>query len=130
MRIDWIRVLLGGLLAELCVFAVVFPVRSLFGQQAFLVSILIASAVMPFVFAHWVGRHIESAFVLNGTLVGVVAALFYLVLAWGQPQPLLYKIAHGLKLVGGVAGGLLASHRASQSSPSSKLNHAPVEPKP
>jgi hypothetical protein len=32
-------------------------------------------------------------------------------LAWGQPQPLLYKIAHGLKLVGGMAGGIVASRR-------------------
>jgi len=130
MRIHWVRVLLGGLLAELCVFAVVFPVRSLFGQHAFLASILIASAIMPFIFAQWVGRHIESAFVLNGTLVGVVAALFYLALAWGQPQPLLYKLAHGLKLVGGAAGGILASHRASRSSPSGKLERARIEPKP
>jgi len=43
--------------------------------------------------------------------VGVVAALFYLAIAWGQPQPLLYKVAHGLKIVGGAAGGLMASRR-------------------
>ena len=87
-------------MAELLVFAIVFPVRYLFGQRAFLVSILIASAVLPFLFAVWVGRHIDSRFVLHGALVGVVAALIYLGLAWGQPQPLLYKIAHGLKLGG------------------------------
>ena len=103
--------MVGGFLAELLVFAVVFPARYLFGQRAFLASILIASAVLPFLFAVWVGRHIESRFVLHGALVGVVAALFYLALAWGQPQPLLYKIAHGLKLVGGAVGGLLASRR-------------------
>jgi hypothetical protein len=34
-------------------------------------------------------------------------------LAWGQPQPLLYKIAHGLKIVGGMAGGVVASRRRS-----------------
>jgi len=43
--------------------------------------------------------------------VGVVAALFYLAIAWGQPQPLLYKIAHGLKIAGGAAGGVVASRR-------------------
>jgi hypothetical protein len=98
-------------LAELCVFAIVFPARSLLGQQAFLASILIASAAMPFLFALWVSRRIESRFVLHGTLVGIVAALFYLALAWGQPQPLLYKVAHGLKVVGGAAGGFVASRR-------------------
>jgi hypothetical protein len=101
--------LIGGLLAESCVFAIVFPVLYLFGQQAFLASILIASAVMPFLFAVWVGRRIESRFVVHGALVGLVAALIYTGLAWGQPQPLLYKISHGLKVVGGMAGGIVAS---------------------
>lgn len=110
-QIHWGRVVVGGFLAELMVFAIVFPTRYLFGQRAFLASILIASAVMPFLFAVWVGRHVESRFVIHGALVGVVAALIYLGLAWGQPQPLSYKIAHGLKLVGGVAGGVVASRR-------------------
>ncbi len=47
----WGRVLVGGFMAELLVFAIVFPVLYLFGQRAFLASILIASAVMPFIFA-------------------------------------------------------------------------------
>ncbi len=110
-RLRWRRVLVGGFLAELLVFAVVFPVLYLFGQQAFLASILIASAVMPFIFAVWVGRRIESRFVLHGALVGLVAAVIYIGLAWGQPQPLLYKIAHGLKVIGGAAGGVVASRR-------------------
>ena len=110
-QIHWGRILLGGFLAELLVFAIVFPTRYLFGQQAFLVSILIASALMPFLFAVWVGRRIDSRFVLHGVLVGLVAALIYMGLAWGRPQPLLYKIAHGLKLVGGAAGGIVASRR-------------------
>jgi hypothetical protein len=63
-------------------------------------------------FALWVCRRADVHFVLHGLLVGVVAALFYLVVAWGQPEPLLYKIAHGLKLVGGVLGGMLAKRLA------------------
>ena len=110
-RLRWRRVLVGGFLAELLVFAIVFPVLYLFGRQAFLASILIASAVMPFIFAVWVGRRIESRFVLHGALVGLVAAVIYMGLAWGQPQPLLYKIAHGLKVIGGAAGGVVALRR-------------------
>ena len=110
-RIHWVRACVGGLLAELTAFAIVFPARSLFGQRAFLASILLASALMPFVFAVWVCRRVESRFALHGALVGVVAVLFYLGLAWGQPQPLLYRIAHGLKVVGGAAGGVVASRR-------------------
>ena len=103
--------MIGGFLAELLVFAIVFPVLYFFGQQAFLASILIASFVMPLILAIWVGKRITSRFVLHGALVGLVAALIYMVIAWGQPQPLLYKIAHGLKVVGGAAGGLMASRR-------------------
>jgi hypothetical protein len=120
----WGRVIVGGFCAELAVFAIVFPVQYLFGQQAFLASILVASAAMPFVFAIWVGRRAESHFVLHGFLVGVVAALFYLILAWGQPEPLLYKIAHGLKLVGGLLGGIVAARRAAgQRAMQSKTMH-------
>jgi Na+(H+)/acetate symporter ActP len=111
------RVVVGGFLAEALVFAIVFPVLYLFGQRAFLASILIASAVMPFIFAIWVGRRIESGFVLHGGLVGLVAALIYMGLAWGQPQPRLYKIAHGLKVVGGMAGGVVASRRKTAGRP-------------
>jgi putative membrane protein (TIGR04086 family) len=104
-------------MAELVVFAVVFPTLYLFGQQAFLASILIASAVSPFIFAIWVGRRVQSRFVLHGGLVGVVAALIYIGLSWGQPQPLLYHISHVFKIAGGAAGGIAASRRQAASTP-------------
>ena len=109
MSLHWGRILAGGFLAELMVFAIVFPVLYAFGQTAFLASILIASAAMPFVFAMWVGRRLQSRFLLHGALVGVVAFLIYTGLAWGQTQPLLYKVAHVLKVFGGAAGGFVAS---------------------
>jgi hypothetical protein len=113
-RLHWVRAIIGGVCAELAVFAVVFPVLHFFGQTAFLASILAASLVMPFLFAIWVDRRVESHFVLHGLLVGIVAALVYLIVAWGQPEPLLYKVAHGLKLVGGILGGLLSLFRANR----------------
>ena len=108
-HLRWGRVLIAGFLAEVSVFAIVFPVLYFFGQQAFLASILVASAMMPFIFAAWACRHVDSRFVLHGALVGLVAALIYVGLAWGQPQPLLYHISHGFKLLGGLAGGVVAS---------------------
>jgi hypothetical protein len=111
----WGRVIVGGVCAELAVFAIVFPVLHFFGQRAFLASILVASAAMPFIFALWVCRRVKSHFVLHGALVGIVAALVYLIVARGQPEPLLYKIAHGLKVVGGLLGGVVATFRAKAS---------------
>jgi hypothetical protein len=115
-HLHWWRVIAGGVLAELAVFAIVFPVLHFFGQQAFLASILVASMVMPFIFAVWVCRPLKSYFIFHGVLVGVVAALMYLIVAWGQPEPLLYKVAHGLKLVGGFFGGLVAARHATSRS--------------
>jgi hypothetical protein len=120
-RLHWVRVTIGGVCAELAVFAIVFPVLHFFGQTAFLASILAASLLMPFLFAIWVDRRVESHFMLHGLLVGVVAALVYVLLAWGQPEPLLYKVAHGLKLVGGILGGVLSAFRASHRPVSSSI---------
>ena len=111
-RIHWIRVLVGGVLAEFLVFAIVFPTLSFFGQTAFLTSILIASAVAPFVLALWVCRRVHSDFVVHGALVGGVAIFVYLIVSRGQPEPLLYKISHGLKILGGLTGGIVASRRS------------------
>ena len=116
-QLRWGRILAGGFVAELLVFAIVFPVLYFFGQRAFLASILIASAVMPFISAIWVGSRSQAHFGLHGALVGGVAALIYTVIAWGQPQPLLYKIAHGLKVLGGAVGGLMASRRNRAGTP-------------
>lgn len=111
MKFYWGRAIIAGVLAEACAFCIVFPVLHFWGQTAFLTSILIASALMPFLFALWACKPATSRLALHGLLVGIVAALVYLIVAHGQPEPLLYKIAHGLKLVGGLTGGVVASMR-------------------
>ena len=114
-RLRWGRILLGGLFAEIGVFAVVLPVQYFFGQRPFLASILVASALLPLVFAMWVCRKVSARFLLHGGLVGVVAALVYFIVAWGQPQPLLYQVSHALKIAGGIAGGAAASRKRTHS---------------
>ena len=110
-RIHWVRVLIGGFLAELSVFAVVVPVFLLCGQHALLYAAPAASLVTCFLFALWVGRRVDSHFVLHGILVGVVATLLYVGLTLGRPEPLAYLVAHVLKILGGAAGGLVAGRQ-------------------
>ena len=110
-RIHWVRILMGGFLAEASVFAVVIPAFLLFGQRAVSYAALTGSLVMCFLFALWVGRRIESRLVLHGILVGVVATLLYVGLTRGRPEPSAYLVAHILKILGGAAGGLFAEHR-------------------
>jgi hypothetical protein len=127
-RIHWLRVLLGGFLAEVSVIAIVIPVSLLFGKQAVPYAALLASLLTCFLFALWVGRRIDSRFVLHGILVGVVATLIYVGLTRGRPEPLVYLVAHALKILGGAAGGFVAARRQKSTEqldmPTGEAGHA------
>ena len=109
--IRWMRVLIGGFLAEASVFVVVIPIFVKFGQHPLLYVAPVASLVMCFLFAMWVGRRLESRFILHGMLVGVVATLLYVGLTLARPEPFAYLVAHGLKILGGAGGGFVAGRK-------------------
>jgi len=109
--IRWLRILLGGFLAEVSVIALVLPLAFLLGNNTLSYTAPAASLLACFVFAIWVGRRLNSQFVLHGILVGVVATLIYVALTRGRPEPPAYLFAHGLKILGGAAGGLVAARR-------------------
>jgi putative membrane protein (TIGR04086 family) len=126
--IHWLRVLLGGFLAEVSVIALVIPIALLAGKNTLTYSAPVASLLACFVFALWVGRRLDSRFVLHGILVGIVATLIYVALTRGGPEPLAYLIAHALKLLGGAAGGLVAARRQKPAqdldAPASETQHS------
>jgi putative membrane protein (TIGR04086 family) len=122
-RIHWVRALIGGFLAELAVFVVVVPILMTAGQHPLLYVAPAASLVMCFLFAFWVGRRIESRFVLHGILVGVVATLIYVGLTRAQPEPPAYLLAHVLKILGGAAGGFVALRRRAAPTPTNVPAH-------
>jgi hypothetical protein len=111
--VHWVRILIGGFLAEALLVLIVIPINMKFGQTPLLWIAPVGSLVTCFLFAWWVGRGISSRYVLHGVLVGVVAMLIYLALTRLQPEPFAYVIAHGLKLLGGAGGGLVAGRRSS-----------------
>ncbi len=121
-RIHWGRIVVAGLMAEATVFSIFFAlllaatlagVPELAEPESTLdyIDALVSSFASVFVFTIWVGRRIESGFVLHGILVGLTAMLLFLGLIFGftgsVAQPSLYWVAHGLKLLGGLAGGLV-----------------------
>jgi hypothetical protein len=112
MKIHWLRILLGGFLAEVAVFVAVIPVFRIAGQHALLFAAPVASLVMCFLFALWMTRGLQSGFVAHGALVGVVATLLYVGITQGHPEPIAYYLAHALKILGGAAGGAFAATRA------------------
>jgi hypothetical protein len=107
-RIRWGRVLAGGFLSELAVFAVFIPATYFLGQVPGVYTAVAGSLIMPFLFGLWVARKVEAYFVLQGMMVGLIGVLIYVGLTRGQPEQLLYIFAHGLKLLGGAVGGYLA----------------------
>jgi hypothetical protein len=126
--IRWLRVLLGGFLAEVLVIALVIPFALLLGKNTLTYTAPAASLLACFVFAIWVGRGLNSRFVLHGVLVGVVATLIYVAITRGGPEPAAYLVAHGLKILGGAAGGLVAARRQKPAqqldSPAGETGHS------
>jgi putative membrane protein (TIGR04086 family) len=105
------RIFLGGLLAEVALILAIVPLGLRLGDNFLHYTAPPGSFIMCFLAAVWVGRRIESRFILHGTLVGAVAALIYVALTRAHAEPLAYIVAHALKLVGGACGGFVAQRR-------------------
>ena len=124
--IRWKWIVAAGFFAEATVFAVFFLL--LFAATAAgvpgiarpmgtldYIDALVSSFVTVFFFTLWVGKRIESAFVLHGVLIGMFGILLFgimwLATTRSLAQPPLYVMAHCLKVLGGIAGGLVAEKR-------------------
>jgi hypothetical protein len=112
---------LGGFLAELILVVFVIPIRALGGPEAAITVVAVAGSFFVFVpVAWWLTRSLPNP-VLHGALMGAAAAAMYTVLGLvGQlfapdapPTPLIYYVAHALKIAGGAAGGWFALRRAT-----------------
>lgn len=110
-RIRWLRILLAGFLSELAIFAVFIPGTMVLGQMPGMYIAVGASFLMPFLFGIWTTRRVDAHFVFQGALVGAVGIVIYIGLTRGGAEPLLYVLAHGLKLLGGAAGGYVSRSR-------------------
>jgi hypothetical protein len=123
-KIHWWRVLIGAIFVEASLMLTV-PVM-LASMEAFFLIVAPARLAVSFLWAYWVGRRITSRFILHGTLVGVVATVFYFGLGFSlmgsiQPLidiygPLLFSVANGSRILGAVVGGIAAKKRFSLSS--------------
>jgi predicted permease len=125
--IRWGLILLAGFLAEVGMFVIFFlllaaaalagvPEVALPMTTLDYIDAMVSGFVMMFLFTLWVGRRIESGFVVHGILIGVAGIIFFLsvifVLTESLEQPPLYIVAHALKVAGGIAGGLVAQKRS------------------
>ena len=117
MKINWGRVLNAGLIAEILLLLIFQLIVQLYGSgTASNLVVLVGCFVFMLVGALWVGRKIESRFVLHGFLVGVVAVVYYVIRSLPDvisgEYPMNYWEAavggHTPKLLGGIVGGFIA----------------------
>jgi hypothetical protein len=125
-RIHWKWIVAAGFVSEATVIAVFFllllaataaGVPEIARPMSTLdyVDAMVSSFAMVFLFTLWVGRRVESEFVTHGVLIGVIGILLFSIM-WlattgSLAQPPLYLVAHVLKILGGIAGGLVAEKR-------------------
>jgi len=125
-QVHWGRVVVAGFLSEVAVFAIfllLLIAATLAGTPEVArpmssldyIDAILSSFGMVFLFTLWLGKRIESGFILHGALVGVVGVLLFAIM-WvastgSLAQPPLYVVAHLLKVLGGITGGLVVERR-------------------
>jgi putative membrane protein (TIGR04086 family) len=123
MKISWGRVVNAGLVAEILLLLVFqFFVQAYGSGIAARVIVIGGSFLFILVGALWMGRKIESRFILHGFLVGVVAIVYYVIRslpgALNGEYPGNYWLAalfgHTPKLLGGIVGGYIAGRRKTK----------------
>jgi hypothetical protein len=127
-RIHWRLVLLGGFLAEvgmLVLFLVFLAAAALAGvptlarpESTFdLINAMVSGFLLMYLVTLWISRRLASGFILHGALIGLTGALLFtlliVVLSGSPAQHPLYLVAHGLKVVGGITGGIVATRRSA-----------------
>jgi len=111
MSIQWGCVLLAAFLMELVLFAIAVPLFMSGAGRVLVYVVPPAALIATFAITVWIGRWIKAKFVLHGVLIGIVGTLMYVGLTRVQSEPWQYLFAHGLKVVGGAAGGLVLARR-------------------
>jgi hypothetical protein len=125
-QVYWGRIVVAGFLSEVAVFVVFLLLLTGLTLAGFpdvarpmsaldYVDAMLSSFATVFLFTLWVGKRIESGFILHGALVGMVGILLFAII-WvattgSLAQPPLYIVAHVLNVLGGITGGLVAGRR-------------------
>ena len=119
---NWGRIVIGGLLIEVVLIAATLPL-AIAGKTDDVVALAVPGCfIAAFLVAWWLLRKVTSHHAVQGLLMAAVGTVIYLGLVLGSSgwslTPVielyglfLFLLANGLRLLGGVAGGLLAQRR-------------------
>jgi hypothetical protein len=130
--IRWKRVVLAAFLSEICVIMVLISITAVYGfavapgrtdeeyqrfsETAGYYVAPAAGALATFLLALWVATKVESRFIANGMLVGVVSVVLTAgFLVGARPEHrLMYLVAFALRIAAGYLGGYVAQTRRSR----------------
>jgi hypothetical protein len=125
-QVRWLRVLILAFLVEAGLLATTIPFVPLLGERVLLTIVPIMCVIVPFVIVLLGTRKLESAHVLHGFWIGVVAQLMYFALvivassipeavaSYGLP---LFVGVNALRFAACVAGGHAASRSRARPRP-------------
>jgi len=120
---NWKRAIVGGILAELLLIVLLVPVLAVVGFDSLSDPYTVPASVLGVVIGgsfittlllmQWVAKRVSSRFVIHGAIVGLAAFAFYMipVIVGGGTQSPAYWLAHAMKLLGGMSGGVIAAKR-------------------
>jgi hypothetical protein len=113
-QIRWGRILLGGFLMEVAIFAIFIPLNSINTQVAYYtVPFLVFGAAI--LFGWWAARPLQGRFVVHGALAAVTASVIYLALNVASGTipliPWLFHAVNVLRPAAGAIGGAIAGSR-------------------
>ena len=111
--IRWGWVLLGALLANVAVTAIVTPIAIIDGQERLGYVAPPASFVGALVVGYWIARKAPQRAVVHGLLVGCIAMLMYVPVEFSQDVTFAHYLSSVLKVLGGAVGGFIVARGAA-----------------
>lgn len=116
-RVRWVSIIVGAVLVEVVLFAVVVPLYLLpNGANLVMYAVLPACLIAAYFGGLLVARRAADRFVLHGALVGVLAALLYAAISWRATLTTLFIVSNYLKIAAGAVGGWVAQRSAAGTS--------------
>ena len=120
MKINWKRIVIAAICAELLLAAIYVPARKNLGGQVFSVIALSNFIVWMFLGGFWVASRIDSRFILHGALVGICSNVIWYFLGpfimgdgvfWRGFLNLIYLIIFPYKTVPAMVGAYVGGRR-------------------
>ncbi|HUQ52245.1 MAG TPA: TIGR04086 family membrane protein [Gammaproteobacteria bacterium] len=111
--VRWGWVLLGALLANVLVTALITPIALLDGQERLGYVAPPASFVGAFAVGYWIARKARQRAVLHGLLVGLLAMLIFIPIELSQEITFAHILSFAMKVLGGTVGGIVVARRSA-----------------